>query len=79
MKKQVVEKNSTFPGSLTLRSSSHTVFQQAQPFHCGKAGRRKYHRFGFSEKLDSKELDSKELGVLGYLLGVLGYLLGVPI
>jgi len=35
--------------------------------------------------LDSKELDFKELGVLGYLLGVLGYLmqwrshlLGVP-
>ena len=33
-----------------------------------------------SAKLDSKELDFKELlGVLGYLLGVLGYLMGVPI
>ena len=29
--------------------------------------------------LSSKELDSKELGVLRYLLVVLGYPLGVPI
>jgi len=33
----------------------------------------------FLEASGVKELDFKELGVLGYLLGVIGYPLGVPI
>ena len=63
-----------------LKTEKFDVHDSEHDFIGCPFSRKRIYRLSTSpEELDFKELDSKEVGVLGYLLGVLGYLMDVPI